>query len=176
MWFKETGNSGWNCGWDNWDDGPFNHMEFSVPLCQKASPELQPSQCSHTAFRVHCAPVKPVRACMPHAAGAWQDNRVLLAADYKMFPPFWLYHYNFQLVQSVLIIVQIYQLLLMEHTGFLQERSWLKEFKHKTHFKFYSNCSWTTRAFFRDPAELQLHILIMDKYLKLFWVWVFFII
>lgn len=151
-------------------------MEFSVPLCQKASPELQPSQCSHTVFRVHCAPVKPVRACMPHAAGAWQDNRVLLAVDYKMFPPFSLYHYNFQLVQSVLIIVQIYKLLLMEHTGFLQERSWLKEFKHKTHFKFYSNCSWTTRAFFRDPAELQLHILIMDKYLKLFWVWVFFII
>lgn len=83
---------------------------------------------------------------------------------------------------TVLVVVQIFQLLLMEHTGFLQERPRLKEFKRMTHFKFASNFNWITRAYLstskvcawvpehRDSAELQLHILMVDKHLKLFFL------
>lgn len=69
MWFKETGNPGKNCGWDNWENGAFNHLEFSGPLSQKASPEHWPLQCIDKAFRIHCATIKPVRACTPNAPG-----------------------------------------------------------------------------------------------------------
>lgn len=33
----------------------------------------------------------------------------------------------------------MHQLLLTEHTGFLQEISWLKELNHMTHFKLDNN-------------------------------------
>lgn len=70
----------------------------------------------------------------------------------------------------------------MENTGFLQERPWLKEFKHMTHFKFASNFNRTTRVYLstyrsvwaQDSAELQLHILMVDKYLKLWFVFFYF--
>lgn len=58
IWFKETGNPGKNCGWDNCDDGALNHMELSGPLGQKGSPGLQPLQSIHIVFRIQCATIK----------------------------------------------------------------------------------------------------------------------
>lgn len=59
IWFKETGNPGENCGWDNWGDGAFNRMELSGPLWQKAhsafrGPELQPLQCIYVYISLEC--------------------------------------------------------------------------------------------------------------------------
>lgn len=153
MWFREMGSAGKHCGWDHWDDGAFSHMKnrprhVTCPLGQKASPEPQPlNKYIHSLWDPLCYYQNWWE--LSHWLLQEHDRRIICCLTQV---DIWLQNvFSFLVIplqfSTVPIIVQIFLLLLMEHTGFLQERPWLKEFKCMTHFKFAGNFKWSTRVY-----------------------------